>query len=314
VIGRDAAGATTIRGVVRFDGFSVDPGVDLRDLRGALRLDALTLGGAPHGSGALESISGKVEGVSISGLTAGLTWSDAVLRAPRIRGRVVDGALEGRFLMHTGEPAAYEGSAIVRDFDVARLRNDLAPTGPPYEGRGTVHVEFQNRGGSMRDLTAAGRVHVRDGRLGDLPFLTNVFTLADEVFSVDNPPQFQRADLDFVLEKEVFTFSRFDLEGPLLHMPGRGTLDITGVIDLRFTPDFIKGFVLPGVMQLPGVGTVLRGVLREEFFYAVRVRGDLGSAEPEIIPFPAFGTDRGRDFEGSGSRSLPRRRLPRWFR
>jgi hypothetical protein len=307
-------GTTSLRGLVRLGGFTFEPGVTLTNLRGALRIDRLTLGDVAHGHGRVEGLSGKVAGVTVEDVAADVDWADGILRAPRITGRVVGGALEGRFLMHTGEPAAYEGAAIVRDFDVARLRDDLAPTGSPYAGRGTVHLDFQNRGGTLRDLTASGSLHVRNGRLGDLPFVTNVFTLADEVFGVDNPPQFETADIDFVLEKEVFRFSRFDLAGPLLTMPGRGTLDVTGLVDLRFTPDFIKGFVLPGVMELPGVGDLLRGVLREELLYAIRIRGDLDSAEPEVIPLPAFGENRGRDFVGAGARALPRRKLPGWFR
>ena len=89
---------------------------------------------------------------------------------------------------------------------------------------------------------------------------------------------------------------------------------MTGMVDLYFTPDLIKGFFLPGVMQLPGIGDVLGGVLREELLYAVRLRGDIETAEPEVVAFPPFGLDRGRTFEGTGSRTLPRRRLPRWFR
>ena len=42
--------------------------------------------------------------------------------------------------------------------------------------------------------------------------------------------------------------------------------------------------------------------------------GSLDSAEPEVIPFPIFGTNRGDDFPGTGSPALPRRKLPGWFR
>jgi hypothetical protein len=216
--------------------------------------------------------------------------------------------------MHTSEPVAYQGSATVRGFDVAKLRDDLAPSGPAYAGHGLARVTFQNRGGSSRDLTAAGYVQIRSGQLGDLPIIANVFVLTDSAIGVQERPQFERADVEFTLEKEVFTFQRLDLAGPLFTMPGKGTLDLNGVVDLRFTPDFIKGMIVPGVMQVPGLGPLLRGLLREEVLYAVRVHGDLGSAKPEIVPLPLFGYERGGGFEGSGARDLPRRRLPGWFR
>lgn len=311
---RREEGDVALGGLVELRGFSMDVGVELEDLDGRIRVDRLRLGAAPAAAGRFENVGGKVAGVRIAGLDAPVQWQEGTLRVSSLQGEVSGGRLQGHFVMQTDEPLAYEGAARVTDFDVARLRDDLAPTGPPYEGRGTAEVRFQNRGGSLRELTAAGFVRIRKGALGDLPFLANVFALVDEIFGLEGPPQFERADVDFVLEKEVFRFRRFHLAGPLFDMPGTGTLDTTGVIDLRFTPDFIKSLALPGVMQLPGLGPLLRGVFREEVLYALRVRGDLDSAEPELVILPPLGLDEGNDFEGTGARTLPRRKLPGWFR
>lgn len=307
-------GGVVIEGVVRLTDFSLDVGIPLENLRGTIEVEHLALGDKPQGRGRIAGVSGRVAGLSVEDLSAPVDWTRDFLRIPAIGGRVVGGTLLGDFVMHTSQPVSYQGNARVRDFDVARLRDDLAPTGPAYAGRGTARVTFQNRGGRMRDLTGAGVVTIRHGRLGDLPFVANIFTLTDAIVGQGERPQFERADVEFTLQDEVFTFRRFDLAGPLFDMPGTGTLDLTGVIDLRFTPDLVKGLLLPGVMQLPGLGTVLRGLLREELVYAVRVHGDLGSAEPDVVFLPLLGMDRGDDFEGTGARALPHRRLPHWFR
>jgi len=311
--GPDERGVT-LQGLIELRDFTIDVGVDLQQLTGRIEIEHLRLGAQGEGRGRIDGVSGKIAGLSVSGLSAPVDWTSGVLRIPAISGTLAGGALVGDLLMHTADPVAYEGHASVLNFDVARLREDLAPSGPAYAGRGTARVTFQNRGGASRDLTAAGEVHIRRGQLGDLPLVANVFTLSDEVFGVEKRPQFERADVEFKLAKEVFTFDRLDLAGPLFDMPGKGTLDLNGVVDLRFTPDFIKGMLAPGAMQIPGLGTMLRGLLREEFLYAVRVHGDLGSTKTDIVPLPLFGYERGSDFEGTGSRSLPRRRLPGWFR
>ena len=48
-------------------------------------------------------------------------------------------------------------------FTYSELREDIAPTGPDFSGTGLIQLTFQNRGGDMRDLTAAGSIHVLGG-------------------------------------------------------------------------------------------------------------------------------------------------------
>ena len=304
-----------LSGLVQLGGFSIDVGVGLVDLRGAIEVEHLRLGTeSNNGRGRISGVSGLIADLSVEELSAPIDWSNDILRVPAIAGRLCGGELVADFHMHTAEPVAFTGNAEVRRFSVARLRDDLAPTGPQYEGVGNAKVTFQSRGDSLRDLTAAGTLTVRQGRLGDLPFVANIFTLTDELAGVDERPQFERADLVFTLQDEVFTFRRFDLAGPLFDLPGSGTLDMNGVIDLRFTPDLVKGLLVPGIMQMPGVGPLLRGIVPEQLIYAVRVRGDLDAAEPEVVFMPGLGLDRSRAFEGAGPRALPRRRLPGLFR
>jgi len=315
VIRKHPESGVVLTGLIQLGGFSVDVGVGLVDLRGAIEVEHLRVGGdTTEGRARIVDVSGLIADLTVAELSAPVDWTDGLLKIRPIRGLLCEGEMEGEFVMHTSEPIAYTGQARVKDFSVDRLRDDLAPTGPQYEGVGTATITFQNRGGSLRDLTAAGTLTIRKGRLGDLPFVANIFTLTDELAGVDERPQFERADLTFTLQEELFTFRRFDLAGPLFELPGTGTLDLTGMIDLRFTPDLVKGLLVPGIMQMPGVGPLLRGIIPEQLIYAVRVRGDLASAKPEIVFMPSLGMDRSREFEGAGPRALPRRRLPGLFR
>jgi hypothetical protein len=312
--GSTAAPGQPFAGRIVFRGFSFDPGVLLEDLRGTVAVERLLLGDRPDGVGEIQGLDGKIEGVTVKGLVAPLRFDAGILTLGPVRGTLAGGALRASLRAHTEEPTALEGSVEVDDFDVARVRDDLAPSGPPLAGRGRARIRFENRGSGTKDLVAEGTITVRNGNLGDLPVVANIFALVGGVLPGREPPKFERADVEFTLRDEVVRFRRLDLGGPLFDMPGKGTLDLTGVVDLTFTPDFVKSMILPGAMQLPVVGDILGGVLKEELFYAVRVRGEISSAEPEVVPLPPLRLGEGPQFEGTGVPAPLPRRVPRWFR
>ena len=312
--GADEAETRTLSGLVRFRGFTFGGDIPVAELDGEARLDGLRLGDDPSGRGTLAIQRGKLFDLKVEDATIPILWERGILRADPLSGTVAEGRLQGRLILHTREPAAYEGDARIEGFRVEALREDLAPTGPPLSGLGNAWIQFQNRSGETRDLVARGGLSIRDGNLGDLPVAANIFAFFAEVLAVDPPPRFERADAAFTVRDEVITFSRLDLAGPLFDMPGRGTVDLGGYADLVFTPDVIKSFLLPGIMQFPVVGDVLDAILREDLLYAIRLRGDLESAEPEVVALPPLGLGEDRPFEGTGTPQPPPRRLPRWFR
>lgn len=117
-----------------------------------------------------------------------------------------------------------------------------------------------------------------------------------------------------MLADEVLRFRRLDLGGPLFDMPGSGTVDLDGIADLEFRPQLIKSLLLPGSMQIPGLGDFLGKALNESVLYRVRLQGDLSTAEPEVVAFPGRGRPRRPAYEGSGPPEAPKRRIPRLFR
>jgi hypothetical protein len=307
-------GERVLSGTLRFLGFTMDPGVLLEDLRGDAVFDGLRVGDDPAGNVRLVALSGKVEGVRFRDLSVPLVWRDGILAADPISGVLSAGSLRGRFVVHTREPEAFEGDVSVVGFDLAQLRDDLAPTGPPLCGTGTARVAFQSRGGGLEDLTAAGRVSIRDGNLGDLPAIANLPSLLSRILPGDTPPVFERADVEFTIRQEVVHLDKIVLAGDLFEMPGKGTIDFSGFVDVTFTPDFIKSMILPGAMQVPVLGDVLEGVLQEDLLYAIRISGDLSTAEPELVLLPPLQGARSREFVGTGSPPPPPRRIPRLFR
>jgi len=310
----DAAGNRTLRGRVVFRGFTPGGDLPVEDVDGEADIEWLRLGDDPAGRGVLRLRGARILDLRVRDAVLPLVWEQGILSAQPLRGVLAEGRLEGRLVVHTLEPTAYEGEATIDGFRLEALREDLFPTGPPMSGLGQGRIEFQNRSGLSRDLVARGSVSIREGDLGDLPAVANIFALFDEVLGMDNPPRFERANALFTVQDEVVRFQRLDLSGPLFDMPGRGTLDFGGYADLVFTPDVIKSLLIPGVMQFPVVGGVLDALLREDWLYEIRLRGDLDSAEPEVIALPPLGLAEDRPFEGAGVPRLPPRRIPRWFR
>lgn len=312
--GPDPLERRTLRGAVDLEGVTWEEEVGLTGLTGRLVLDRLLLADEPSGAARLEGLAGRVEGLRFSDLSASVRWDRGLLHAEPVRGTLAGGTLRGRFVLRTGEPRAFEAQAHVEGFDVALLRDDLAPTGPPYRGRGTLEVRVQNRSGRPPDLSAAGSLRVRHGHLGDLPALASLFAALSNLLPGHTRPSFEELDADFTLRGETLRFARLELRGPLATLPGRGTLTLDGRVDLTFTPDIVKNMLLPGVMAVPLVGDVLRGALQEQLFYAVRVHGDLDSTETDIVPFPPLGIQRRREVETPPAPATPPRRLPRLLR
>ncbi len=71
---------------------------------------------------------------------------------------------------------------------------------------------------------------------------------------------------------------------------------------------------LPGALQVPGLGDLL-GVLREDPFYVVRIRGPLATAKPVLDPFPFLGPRHAApEAAPVPFTATTSRRIPRWFR
>jgi hypothetical protein len=310
----DPLGRRTVTGAATLGRLALDLGLEWSELVGRVEVDRLRLGDDASGAARLVGLAGRVEGIRFRDMNAPLQWTDGLLRVEPLTGTLSGGSLAAKLLVHTKAPEAFEGRIAVHGFDLKRLREDLAPTGAPYRGSGTLEMEFSNRTMNASDLTARGVLSVRDGHLGDLPPIANLFLALESAMPGYKPPSFESLDAEFALRNRVLHFQRIDLAGPLTKMPGHGTVDLTGHVDITFTADFLKGLLLPGLMGLPGIGDVLRGALSEQLLYAVRMRGDLDQTTSEIVPLPPLGIRRSTPFEGPPPPEPPRRRLPSSFR
>lgn len=310
----DARGQRTLRGAAVLDGLSIDPGLALSEVSGRLVVEDAVLGGQPRARARLEGLAGRVQGVRFEGLSAPIAWEDDLLLAEPLSGLLSGGRMEGALRLSTGARSGYEGRLEVRDLDVGRLKDDLAPTGAPYAGRGTLVGTFRNPTGTRAGLQAQGRVSVREGRLGELPAVANLFLALGSMLPGDKRPSFETLDATFTLADEVVRLDPIVIAGPMTTLPGRGRIDLEGQVDVTFQPHFIKSLLLPALMPLPVIGDILQAILREDLVYAVRVHGDMGNPRTDVVFLPFLRGEEDDTWVAPPPPRAPRRPLPSTFR
>ncbi|MFM8980785.1 MAG: AsmA-like C-terminal region-containing protein [Planctomycetia bacterium] len=307
-------GSRSLRGTAVLDGLSIDPGLSLSELRGRLVVEDAQLGAAPRARARIEGLDGRVQGVRFEGVGAPIDWREGLLVAEPIEGLLSGGRMRATLRLSTGASSAYEGRLEVRDLDVGRLKDDLAPTGAPYAGRGTVVGTFRNPTGTRAGLQAQGVASVREGRLGELPAVANLFLALGSMLPGDKRPAFETLDATFTLADEVVRLDPIVIAGPMTTLPGRGRIDLEGQVDVTFKPHFIKSLLLPALMPLPVIGGLLQALLREDLVYAVRVHGEMGNPRTDVVFLPFLrGEDEGTWVAPPPPRA-PRRPLPSTFR
>jgi hypothetical protein len=155
---------------------------------------------------------------------------------------------------------------------------------------------------------------VRCGDLGDLPPVANVPALIASVFQLKSKPKFNRADVNFTIERETIHACPIVLQGPLYKMQGQGTLDFYGWLDVDFSPEFLKNLLLPGVLRIPVLGS-LASFFTEKYLYVIRIRGELKNPKTTFVPLPFLSPSRGTPpFQGTDFLGKPTRKIPNLFR
>jgi hypothetical protein len=307
-------GERVVRGRLLLQGLDLDVGTRIEELTGTLDLDEVRLGeGGTGGDGraTLTLDTARIAGLRMEGAVVPLVWVKDVLTAGPVAASVYGGRLSGEVRVHTAAPVALEGRLALDGLSLAELTGDLGGGGS-VRGTAAIAVEFQSRGPSMRDLTAAGTATVCDGDLGELPPIATIPALLAALVPSSTKPRFERARVEFVMRDETIEAQHVYLGGPIFEMVGCGTLSFSGRVGLTFAPQFLKSFFLPGSGQIPVVRDVL-SVLREDLLYLVRVRGPVADPETTLDPLPFLGVRRGgppewepTPFEGQLVRRVPR--------
>jgi hypothetical protein len=309
----DARGERTIRGTIALRGIEVDAGTRLEEVAGVLEVAFLRLGDDPEGKAALRLETVRVAGLLLRDLSMPLAWGGGILDGGPLEAGFYRGRLTGDVKVQTRSPNALEGRVRIRGMSIESLCQDLG-AGPEIRGRAFADVEFQSRSSSFREFTAAGSAGVRDGDLGDLPPVANIPALLGSLLPFARKPTFERADVTFTVVDETVRARRLLMSGPLFDMEGHGTLDFSGNLDVTLSPQFIKSMVLPGALQVPGLGDIL-GLFREDPLYVIRIWGGLDDPKTVLDPLPFLGARR-RPPEVSSTPFLgqPSRRIPSSFR
>ncbi|MEM7201259.1 MAG: AsmA-like C-terminal region-containing protein [Planctomycetota bacterium] len=170
--------------------------------------------------------------------------------------------------LHGGrvEGSANDGEALVYDLERNVLRSRLSWRGirlsdllqaanqPSTTTRGTVagSLELEHDvGRGAVATTASGRVKITNGRLGEVPMFTAIYSY----LAPKNRPQFDGVSLDFDLRDRLVQIRNLVVSSPLVQVTGGGTVNFDGYldVDLEFPDLFASAadwLILPRVLNV----------------------------------------------------------------
>lgn len=195
------------------------------------------------------------------------------------RSDLYGGILEGYLGLDTGVRGDFLGEFWSREVKVSRAASDVfeletAPEEVSGEARG--RVEFSGLVGEPESLRGAGRVRVREARLGTLPllasFLNRLFSLRAGAL-----PHFKEVDLDFIIEGGKFEARGAEsiaIRADGLDFIGSGSMAFDGTLDLTLKPRVFN-------WSLPVVDSVFD--LLKRLLLRIRVGGTLSRPTTRVV-------------------------------
>ncbi|HEX9793717.1 MAG TPA: hypothetical protein VGC54_07005 [Planctomycetota bacterium] len=176
----------------------------------------------------------------------------------------------------------------LEDLSLARVRDELR-LGGSLAGRIDGRIAFTSDSPSPLDYTGRGRIEVRDGVLGTVPVLSQLWKAVGV-----QPPNFHSGTLEWVANAEnnrgTVHVSSFVLDHELLEVRGSGWIDLDGYLRMKAT---VRTFSVLG--RLPLVKDLIDLLVERNAFgpferpvITSRTKDKLTSGDEVRHPFPLW--------------------------
>ena len=188
-------------------------------------------------SGAFTAEETVIQDIALDDLAAAFQSDGDQLRVEGLVAKCYGGDVSGGVtvtgLRDPAVPVRYTGAANVTDADLAGVTK--ARMKEPVEGILTVSSTFRGEIAERSEFQSAGRMTVRDSRIGELPGLFAVLNLFR--FHGLDAPAFHSVQLVYEMKDDAFRCHELNLLGDMLSLYGNGTVVQDGRIDFRFRPE-----------------------------------------------------------------------------
>lgn len=193
----------------------------------------------------LQGASASISGVPISEGEALLTINPTAAVMTGFRAEVLKGHLQtplvvqsedgerpGRVRLELTSEASLSGELQAKALDLAAFRRELG-TGGALSGRMNGDLTFTSRTPSPLDYRGTGSVEIRNGYLGTVPVLSELF----QVVGLENA-SFSRASVDFELKRAggYIEIPRAELAHDVVALTAEGWIRMDGQLHLKAIP------------------------------------------------------------------------------
>ena len=256
-------------------------------------------------TGELENASLLAGGLQVTGVAAHLVLTEDVLEVREIEGEYAGGRMipaETQFSFPLTGEEPFTGAVTARGMEISRLLERTH--GQDLAGRVDAKLDLVGRGVQLHELEARAVVDLRNGQLWSVPVMDNLYRYGiSQLLGQDEPPRFERGQLEVQLQRGILHVPRVWLASPGLELEGLGAMGPQR-LDFHFFPEVQVDLPL---IDLPIVGPMIHWMFSKIERKAFSFRFEGPYSDPRVQWDPV----RRRPPEYQGIAELDRPRLSR---
>jgi len=205
----------------------------------------------------------------------------------RISAKCYGGHMEGTLSVETEtEPYLYRGEM---NFSRVELKDIIQKIGDPentLSGKLSGNIVFLGKGTDTNSICADGQVQIDEGYLSNVPIVLSIFNILN--LSIPKKESFRNAQINFNVKDGIVNIKEGRLYSDTVELIGRGTVMLTGDIDVKVVAGFSRDFF----SEIPIVGKIFDyvvGGVRKQLTM-VEINGTFLKPESRSIAFKPLTT------------------------
>jgi hypothetical protein len=283
-------------GTLSTSGGSVDAGVPLEKLNGAMVFDAAVRNGklaAFRGAADLGAFTLADRPVQDFKATLDLPSGSDVLHISSIHGILAGGELAGQMDLKFPDQAAssYSMDFALKNADLREMAKQVAPKGQEIRGQASASLALQGEWADPTTRRGRGDVLIAGKQMYQIPLLLGLLDVTNLSLPTTSP--FNEGTARYLVEGNRVTFEQLQMRSDSMLMSGNGWLDFgSKQVRMNFTTEN------PNLPRLPLISDVWDGAKQE--LLQIQVRGTVQSPKVSAAALHTFTTTVDEVLSGSG--------------
>ena len=204
-----------------------------------------------------------------------------------IEAKCYGGHIEGTISVETEtEPYLYHGEMNFSQVELKDIIQKIANSENSLSGKLSGNIVFQGKGTDTNNICADGKIQIDEGHLSDVPIVLSIFNILN--LSIPKKESFRTAQINFNVKDGIVNIEEGRLYSDTVELIGRGTVKLTGDIDIKVVAGFSRDFF----SEIPIVGKIfdyIVGGVRKQLTM-VEINGTFLKPESRSIAFKPLTT------------------------